>query len=332
MIKKLETGKYLVDIYPNGRAGKRVRKQFDKKHQAIAFENWVIAEYSQKEPYQLVAETDKRHLSELIELWYSLHGKSLSDSKSIHRKLVVTCEGLGDPVASKFTAKQFSDYRSTRLDNVKAATVNRELAYLRAMFNELEALGHWKLANPIAKVRALKEAQTELTYYNIDELNELFRHLKESSNPHVYLVAKTCLAIGARWTEAESLTPSQIKDGRIQLNKTKSGKRRIVPITAEFQQELQNHKRYSQNQLFNQSLWAFRQALKKSGLRSPPGQLTHVLRHSFAVGFMEKGGNLVDLMNTLGHSTIQTTSIYLRFAPTHLLSVPKLTPANGLIF
>jgi site-specific recombinase XerD len=45
---------------------------------------------------------------------------------------------------------------------------------------------------------------------------------------------------------------------------------------------------------------------------------------------MEQGGNLVDLMNTLGHSNIQTTAIYLRFAPTHLESVPKLNPLAGL--
>ena len=30
-IKKLEDGRYLLDIRPNGRKGKRVRKVFDKK-------------------------------------------------------------------------------------------------------------------------------------------------------------------------------------------------------------------------------------------------------------------------------------------------------------
>ncbi len=34
-IKKLEDGRYLLDIRPNGRKGKRVRKVFDKKSVAV---------------------------------------------------------------------------------------------------------------------------------------------------------------------------------------------------------------------------------------------------------------------------------------------------------
>lgn len=36
-IKKLEDGRYEVDIRPNGRNGKRIRRKFDRKHEAQAF-------------------------------------------------------------------------------------------------------------------------------------------------------------------------------------------------------------------------------------------------------------------------------------------------------
>lgn len=37
-IKKLDDGRYEVDIRPTGRNGKRIRRKFDKKSEAMAFE------------------------------------------------------------------------------------------------------------------------------------------------------------------------------------------------------------------------------------------------------------------------------------------------------
>lgn len=40
----------------------------------------------------------------------------------------------------------------------------------------------------------------------------------------------------------------------------------------------------------------------------------HSLRHSFAVHFLEQGGNILQLKDQLGHSSLQSTLIYLRVA------------------
>ena len=42
--------------------------------------------------------------------------------------------------------------------------------------------------------------------------------------------------------------------------------------------------------------------VEKSGLKLPRGQLTHVLRHTFASHFMMNGGNILVLQKILGHS------------------------------
>ena len=39
-IKKLDDGRYEVDIRPTGRNGKRIRRKFDKKSEAVAFEKY----------------------------------------------------------------------------------------------------------------------------------------------------------------------------------------------------------------------------------------------------------------------------------------------------
>ena len=40
----------------------------------------------------------------------------------------------------------------------------------------------------------------------------------------------------------------------------------------------------------------------------------HTLRHSYATEFIKNGGDIWELKNILGHSSINTTSIYLHMA------------------
>ncbi|STL84336.1 Fels-2 prophage protein [Escherichia coli] len=47
-IRKQPNGKWLCECYPNGRNGKRVRKQFATKGEAIAFESFTMEEVNKK--------------------------------------------------------------------------------------------------------------------------------------------------------------------------------------------------------------------------------------------------------------------------------------------
>ena len=44
----------------------------------------------------------------------------------------------------------------------------------------------------------------------------------------------------------------------------------------------------------------------------------HLLRHSFAVNFLKKGGNIEHLKKLLGHSNLNTTMRYLKFTDNDL--------------
>lgn len=61
---------YLVDIRPQGREGKRIRKRFKTKSEAQQFERWVIATEHNKEWVERPA--DNRTLTELIETLVAL--------------------------------------------------------------------------------------------------------------------------------------------------------------------------------------------------------------------------------------------------------------------
>lgn len=73
-VKKLEDGRYEVDVRPRGRDGKRIRRKFERKAEAHAFERSIIAKY-QNHDY-LSRPADKRRLSEFIALWWQLIGRN----------------------------------------------------------------------------------------------------------------------------------------------------------------------------------------------------------------------------------------------------------------
>ncbi|MEH8539414.1 tyrosine-type recombinase/integrase, partial [Klebsiella pneumoniae] len=72
----------------------------------------------------------------------------------------------------------------------------------------------------------------------------------------------------------------------------------------------------------------FRNALDRAGIELPPGQLTHVLRHTFASHFMMNGGNILVLQKILGHTDIKMTMRYAHFAPNHLEDAVRLNPLD----
>lgn len=271
---------------------------------------------------------DTRCLDELITLWYRLHGKTLSDHVRLRKKLYWISEQLGNPVASDLTSEDFAKYRERRSLEVTTTTINREHAYLRAMFNELDRLGVVTFKNPLTKMRQFKEREKELRFLDHDEISRLLEVCKTFSNKSLIHIVRVCLATGARWGEAESLKPSQIKNNKITFLNTKSSRNRTVPINQHLFDELKAIEPVKANRMFLSSLSTFRKAVERADIDLPKGQMTHVLRHTFASHYVMNGGNIVKLRDVLGHSEITTTMRYAHLAPDHLEETLLLNPLN----
>lgn len=326
-IKRTDSG-WLVDIQPAGRGGKRFRKTVKTQAEAKAHETWLKSQVIQNAGWA-PKKKDLRKLSDLIGLWFEHHGIGLSSGKDTNQRLLAMAAAMGNPNASSFTASMFAEYRTRRLEaGVSANNMNREHAYLRAVFNELGRLGYWTEENPLAKLRQFKIQQTELSYLTPPQIEELLKSLKTAQNPHVHLITQVCLSTGARWSEAEELRASQVRDGQIQFAKTKSGKVRSVPISEELQSALQQHYQEQGNgaRIFGHAYSAFREGLDRTGIELPEGQLTHSLRHTFASHFMMNGGNILVLQRILGHASLTMTMRYAHLAPEHLQEVKRLNP------
>lgn len=252
--------------------------------------------------------------------------------------MAFACEAMGNPLATEFNARVFSAYReqrlsgkitrSTRVKTVTRRTVNLKLAYFRAVFNELRRLDEWKAPNPLENIREFKIGESEMAYLTTDEIRVLLAECDKSRSTDLTAIVKICLATGARWSEAESLKGNQVRAGQIIYVKTKGKKNRAVPITEKLLAELPSSRKAQV--LFKPCYSAFRKAMQRASIETPAGQLTHVLRHTFASHFMMNGGNILVLQRILGHTDIKVTMRYAHFAPDHLSEAMLLNPLSKL--
>ncbi|MBJ8746076.1 tyrosine-type recombinase/integrase [Citrobacter farmeri] len=328
-VRKLPSGKWLLQCFPYGRGGKRIRKQFATKGEALSHERRLMNNAS-SQPVNDNAVT----LSTFVERWYEMHGKTLTSGEERKVKLLAICERLGDPLAAHFDKNTFAVYRERRLSGewnqkgkkkLSEATVNREQSYLHAVFSEMKRLGEWEGDNPLSGIRQFKEGDQELAFLYEEEIDRLIAACDQSANKDLGIIVRICLATGARWSEAQDLKQSQILPGRLTYTQTKSKKNRTVPISQQLQAMLPKKR----GSLFTPAYEAFKSALSRAGIDLPKGQRTHVLRHTFASHFMMRGGNILVLQQILGHSTIMMTMRYAHFAPNHLDAAVALNPFDN---
>jgi len=319
-----------VDAQPGGRGSKRFRKTFSTQAEAKAWLAWLTSQSNQAGSKHWAPEKrDTRRLSELVNTWYETHGRGLRAGEGTKRRLLAAAEAMGDPVADRFNAEIFAAYRARRLEaGVSEANMNRELAYARAMFNELSRIGSWKKDNPLEQIRQFKVVERELSYLKEADIRRLWAELDNARNKHVKLITRLALSTGARWSEAEELTISQVHQGFVQFAKTKSGKVRSVPIDEALVEALRaHHKEHgSLNRIFGPAWSAFREAIERAGIHLPEGQMTHSLRHTFASHFMMGGGNILALQRILGHQSLTMTMRYAHLSPDHLQEARRLNP------
>ena len=330
-IKKSESG-WLVDSQPGGRGGKRFRKTFKTQAEAKVYDAWLKTQINQNSKWE-PERRDTRKLTDLIDVWFTHHGSGLRSGQDTYTRLIALAQAMDNPVADMFTVDIFAEYRTRRLaDGITANNLNREHAYLRSVFNELTRLGSWKRDNPLAKLRQFKIQENELSFLTLKQITQLLNAFEEARNKSVLLITKICLSTGARWGEAENLRITQVRNGLIQFAKTKSGKTRAVPISETLAAEIQNHsnEQGSVERIFSPAWSAFREGVERAGLILPEGQMTHVLRHSFASHFMMNGGNILTLQKILGHASLTMTIRYAHLAPEHLQEAKNLNPLTLL--
>lgn len=326
-IEQLPDGRWKVDVEPI--KGKRFRKTFKTKAEAQRFEATCRAKVIDQ-PAWTPKPKDRRRLSELCTRYYDLHGHTLADSARLKQILAKLAKDLGDPVAVTFTGNAYCETRRLQLESaVHGKTLNNRLGYLKAVFNELFRLGDIDYPNPLAKVRPLRLQERPLSFLSVPQIREVLDALDaRDTTPGIGLVARVCLSTGARWGEAQALTPERVGNGVVTFANTKSRRTRSIPIDKKLEKQLLAH--FKRHGLFSNCMLTFSRVLTTTSIKLPAGQATHVLRHTFASHFVMRGGNILTLQKILGHSSLTMTMRYAHLSPDHLQDALTLNPLTDV--
>lgn len=125
----------------------------------------------------------------------------------------------------------------------------------------------------------------------------------------------------------------------------KGGKARVVGIPYDLSKAIEEHlneNQYFEGHIFRpiQKQWnsenvrysvctarlRIQSAFKRCGIDMHP----HQLRHSFAVNWLEKGGDIRTLQLLLGHNSLETTQRYLQLSDKHLLRQHQMIVGRSL--
>ena len=254
---------------------------------------------------------------EFIELYSKQHKRSWKRDEVSLKSLKPFFKGkmlrdIGLQLVENYKAKRKTD-KTPRKTLVMEATINREIALLKTMFNKALEWGRIE-TNQIVQVKKFKENhQKDMRVLKDEEVITLI----DSANSHLKPILIIALNTGMRRGEILGLRWESIdfNKGLIYIKDSKSGKPREVYMNGIIFEALKELPQNSEYVFYNQDTQnhitdvkkSFKTACKNAGIKSIR---FHDLRHTAATKMVEAGVDLVTVSKILGHSSIMMTMRY----------------------
>ena len=163
-------------------------------------------------------------------------------------------------------------------------------------------------------------------YLEPEQINAILEHAKTCSSRD-YIILRLLWRSGMRVSELLALTPSDLEPYNQVLNITKAkGKkqRRVVvdpPMFAMLSTYISETNTPEEQPIFGLSSVHIWRLCQKYGKMIGVDVHPHMFRHSYAIHLIRNGVDLRRLQQLLGHSNIQTTTVYLQFRDQDLRDV-----------
>lgn len=199
-------------------------------------------------------------------------------------------------------------------DGLLEATEN---LHIIALNRYLKFLGRKDCA---LKTRRVQRSRNLENVLSMGEYRLLLKTARQTGRVKYYYIMKTLAATGMRVSELAFLTAEALEEGRIRVRN--KGKTREIYLTGQLIRDLRNYCRLADIRsgvIFrgNKKTAITREAVYKMLQRiaadaGVPAKKAHPhsFRHLFAKTYMQQYGNLAELADILGHSSIETTRIY----------------------
>ncbi len=209
-------------------------------------------------------------------------------------------------------------------------TINSYLRCINAYFRWL----HVEHGQDAIRIPKLKEEQKILQTLSTDAIVKITKFRPKTTSRNLFrahLIVLTMLDTGLRISEVLGLVVADVDFDNLLLRVNgKGGKHRLVPFSFELRKILFRYTRSKTRLLFGtknetqvstvnvgRDIGVLGRKLGMTGVRFSP----HTMRHTFAVTFLRNGGDVYVLSRILGHSSITTTTVYLRSLGIETLSM-----------
>ncbi len=153
------------------------------------------------------------------------------------------------------------------------------------------------------------------------EYNRLLLTAKAQRKDRLALLMETICATGIRVSEVRYITVEAVRTGRAEVSL--KGKIRVILLANKLRRKLQKYaakQKIASGEIFltrsgtglsRRQIWAEMKRLCKHANVEPDKVFPHNLRHLFATTYYKACRDITRLADILGHSSIETTRIYL---------------------
>lgn len=234
-------------------------------------------------------------------------------TKYLH-DLIVFKSFVGDGPIDKSKVLEYKEMLGNKFE---VSSANSMIAAVNTFFKFMDWLDcHVKQFKVQKKIFCSED--TELSR---NEYQRLVKAAKMNGNERLNLIIQTICCTGIRVSELQHITVEAVKRGEAVVRC--KGKTRTVFIVKELRRSLMQYIRQNKitegvifvtkhgNPMNRSNIWREMKALCKKAMVSPEKVFPHNLRHLFARTFYGIEKDIAKLADILGHSSINTTRIYI---------------------
>ena len=231
------------------------------------------------------------------------------------REIRYFCRWLGNREVDKKTAAEFKG--SLQEKRYAPSTVNGKLSALNAFFR-FAGWEECRVKFLRIQRQIFRDHKKELRR---EEYRRLLKTAKDRKNNRLALLMETVCGTGIRVSEIEYITVEALKRGRAEVRL--KGKVRVIFLPGKLCRRLLSYagkQKIVSGEIFltrnggrlsRRQVWREMKELRRYAGVEEARVFPHNLRHLFAEAYYRVSGDIVKLADMLGHSSVETTRIYL---------------------
>ncbi|MDD9950083.1 MAG: tyrosine-type recombinase/integrase [Zetaproteobacteria bacterium] len=339
---KLKSGKNRYKAIVTISQSKQISKNFERKADAAAWEREQRLHLSTDG--QAITARSRTLLSGFVDQWLTDYAElnksasSIQSDKGILRNHILPA--FGHLHLGRIRTYDVELWLSalSKEKRLSPKTCNNCLGLFKKIFNDAIRL-EFLAKNPAQSIRPLKLPPLQTSFLVSHEVSRFLKYLRENK-PEYSLVYSLAVYCGLRRGEMRALKWNCVDFGKRlievrysycfvskRLKAPKSNRTRCVPIYSSLMGILAREKARSGSEWVVNGFdfeHADRITRRWTQMAGVPSVRFHDLRHTFASGYAMSGGNLYELKELLGHSTIQMTERYSHLSEAHMMGKTEI--------